>query len=355
MRVHFNQTGKGRKKMAAVISKATGQPSTYIKMPTNGYRIGNFSVDENGTLIWENIDPAVVQTVLDTLRDNGFEESETESTPAADFSATRIPFNQTGKGRKRMVAVISKTIGQPSAFIKMPTNGYEIGEFKVDQTGTLVCDDVDPAVVQTVLEALRENGYIPESAKEPEPDSAPSTEQEDTPPAVIPADNVLVIEYPMTGFTPEKLSNLHMLVDSKASLIKKALGVTELPIHVSKQAIGFPWFHGALDGESVHAYSQFIAALCESAKRKTRVVARDLDRYDNARFSFRVWLVTMGMIGPAFSLARKLLVTPLPGNGAWRYGPPPKPANPLPPQPDVARWPLPEAGETPSAEAEITV
>ena len=44
---------------------------------------------------------------------------------------------------------------------------------------------------------------------------------------------LLTIEMPLDGFSPEKLENLQKLVYSKALLIKKALGTEELPITIN--------------------------------------------------------------------------------------------------------------------------
>jgi len=71
----------------------------------------------------------------------------------------------------------------------------------------------------------------------------------------------LEISVPLDGFTPEKLDILRRLIDSKAPLIMKALGVEDLPIQVGKNKIGFPWFRGDLDADSINAYAQFCCAL----------------------------------------------------------------------------------------------
>jgi hypothetical protein len=45
----------------------------------------------------------------------------------------------------------------------------------------------------------------------------------------------LVIEMPLTGFTPEKLDNLAKLVTAKESLLKAALGAPDLPFSRQKR------------------------------------------------------------------------------------------------------------------------
>jgi len=135
---------------------------------------------------------------------------------------------------------------------------------------------------------------------------------------------MLTIEMPLDGFNPEKLENLQKLIDSKAVLIKKALGAEALPIEVTETSIKFAWFPADLDGETVHAYSQFVAALCETAKRKTRIVAQPHAVYENEKFAMRVYGLGLGLKGSEYTLCRKLLMKNLTGDSSWRFTKPEK-------------------------------
>jgi hypothetical protein len=135
---------------------------------------------------------------------------------------------------------------------------------------------------------------------------------------------MLTIEMPLDGFSPEKLENLQKLIDSKAVLIKKALGAEALPIEVTETSIKFVWFPADLDGETVHAYSQFVAALCETAKRKTRIVAQPQEAYENEKFAMRVYGLGLGLKGNEYTLCRKLLMKNLTGDSSWRFTKPEK-------------------------------
>jgi hypothetical protein len=128
------------------------------------------------------------------------------------------------------------------------------------------------------------------------------------------------------------------MVLAKEALIKTALQVEELPIQVGTDEIVFPWLRPGLKSEETFAYAQFITALCKTAKIKKRVTAKAPEGgFENGAFAMRVFLIGLGMVGPEFALARKLLVGPQSGNSAWRYGPPEKKA--------------PEAAEDEGAEA----
>ena len=135
---------------------------------------------------------------------------------------------------------------------------------------------------------------------------------------------LLTIEMPLDGFSPEKLDNLTKLVESKAALIKKALGAEELPIQILEDKIAFPWFSPEIPAEEMQAYSQFIAALCETAKKKVRVVARPQEVFENEKFAMRVFGIGLGLKGAEYSLCRKLMSRNLSGDGSWRYTKPEK-------------------------------
>jgi len=147
-----------------------------------------------------------------------------------------------------------------------------------------------------------------------------------------PAPDLLTIEIPLDGFTPDKLDILHKLVDSKAVLIKKALGAENLPIQVGEDTIKFPWFpanpnNKPLDHDTINAYSQFVSALCETAKKKTRIVAQPQEAFENEKFAMRVFGIGLGLVGKEYHLCRKLLMQNLTGDSSWRYSKPEKDAN----------------------------
>lgn len=224
-------------------------------------------------------------------------------------------FNVTGAERKKLVGAISEILNTPMKYLGAPGFGYEVGGYTVDKSGT-VSGERDDAL----LTALAGRGFEAEVAANAlitdEPEAAEALESPDR----------VAVEMPMDGFTPEKLENLKKLVESKAALIKMALGADDLPIQMTEEALRFPWFSGRLDGETAKACAQFIAALCKTAKEKKRVTAKARDEFENPRFAMRVWLIGLGMVGDDFKPARKFLLKNLTGNAAWRYGAPEKKA-----------------------------
>jgi len=170
----------------------------------------------------------------------------------------------------------------------------------------------------TWVAALRQQGYEPTEVQYDTDIEAEALAPEAQKP------DRLTVEIPMEGFNPAKLENLSTLVASKEVLLKMALGVDDLPIQIHEDRIAFPWF--PCDGNAT-AYTQLIAALCRTAKEKTRVTARPNQDYPNPRFTMRCWMTaTLGLVGDDYRQIRKLLCSPLEGNSAWSRGSDPRKA-----------------------------
>lgn len=127
----------------------------------------------------------------------------------------------------------------------------------------------------------------------------------------------------MDGFSEAAIDNLRKLVDSKATLIRKALAVEALPIEVNDDRVSFPWFSEMPESEDTQAYMALITALCEMAKNQKRVTATD-KAPANEKYAFRCFLLRLGFIGDEYKTARKILLRNLTGNTAFRNGRPAK-------------------------------
>src|SRR3712207_6530266 len=71
------------------------------------------------------------------------------------------------------------------------------------------------------------------------------------------------------------VGNLTNLLDAKGTLIKKALGIAELPIIIEEEVISFPWFDEMPAAEECTAYTAFIAALCQMSIKQKRISAAE--------------------------------------------------------------------------------
>lgn len=270
-----------------------------------------------------------------------------------------LKFNLKGKERKALVGAIGEILSQPTEYLGMPSAAYNIGGYHIDKEGTVTGEDnlglmvalegrgfeaeksetfhlITPRGTLLIRERFdtaeqaEQTGYgIYFTHKGRDIYTKPTGEGENSVTFAMvgemfeePETDRLVIEYPLDGFTPQARINLEKLVESKAILIKKALGVDELPTIETDTALSFPWFSADLDAESITAHTQFICALCKTAKEKKRIVAKAQETFENEKFAMRVWLIGLGLIGEEYKLARKLYSRNLTGDSGWRYGKP---------------------------------
>jgi len=241
-------------------------------MPSTAYEIGlDYTVDKTGTVIGpDNLD------LEDALRQQGFVAATRE------YDAQISGDNESDE----MDAADCPGIGQ-----------HHPGQY---------ADPTEPPADEMLRKAATWMEGQPES-----PESIKSDETDEP--------NSLSVEYPLGGFNPETLGNLTKMVASKTTLIKAALGAEELPIQMTDETVRFPWF--TLDDPGHAAcYTQFIWALCQTAKGKKRVTAIERGLPDNPRYTMRCWLLSLGLIGGEYAKARKLLLSRLGGNSSFKSG-----------------------------------
>ena len=258
-----------------------------------------------------------------------------------------IRYNVTGARRKELVKVISDTTGARAEYKFMPTCNYEIDYFTVTKDGTLLFDDMaDTEEVEQVLTTIADAGFECEAADS----AALDTDAEDGGAAQdanvgcgCPVDTScearstdradrrdLTVRIPLDKVA---VGNLTRLLEVKGTLIKKALGIADLPIRIEEDAVDFPWFAELPSADEVNAYTHFIAALCEMSKNQKRITATE-KTVDNEKYAFRCFLLRLGFIGAEFKTERKILLRNLSGSSAFKSGQrkteAPKPQPPIP-------------------------
>ena len=238
-------------------------------------------------------------------------------------------FNATGERRKEMVKVISGIVGMKAVYMRMPTCAYAISNFTVSKEGTLAWDErSSEELVEKVLAGLAQAGFTAELEETAEAQAEPQDSAEETAEAQMepeapteePQEGIgLTVSLPRESFTDAALENLHRLVDAKAALIKKALAVESLPVEADEEKVSFPWFADGQDGDAAKAYTHFITALCDMARKQKRVTAKERPA-DNEKYAFRCFLLRLGFIGEEYKGERKVLLKNLSGNGSFKSG-----------------------------------
>ena len=228
-----------------------------------------------------------------------------------------IRYNVTGAKRKELVKVISDTTGEKAEYKFMPTCNYEIDYFTVTKNGTLLFDDrADSEEVEQVLEAIAAAGFDCEPYDGGDSEFEEVSETSDNAPQA--ATEGLTVAVPRDSLSDAAIENLQRIVDSKAALMKKALGTDSLTIEVTDEKVSFPWF-AEMDGDSAKAYTHLVSALCDMARNAKRVTATEKE-VDNEKYAFRCFLLRLGFIGAEYKTERKILLKNLTGSSAFKNG-----------------------------------
>ena len=234
-------------------------------------------------------------------------------------------YNVTGSDRKELVNLVAETIGSPAKYQGAPSFAYTVDYITIDRNGVLSFDDrADTGVIENLLEQLAAHGFnaeLPETAPD-SPDTAENSEVEE-----VPGDEEITEHDETVGLTiylPKDKANidlLRQLVQGKSGLIKKALGLKDLPIEEDSDEIVFPWFADAsgLSPDEVKAYTAFISALCKLSANAKRVSMTEKP-VDNEKYAFRCFLLRLGFIGREHKITRKILLRNLEGSSAFKNG-----------------------------------
>ena len=224
----------------------------------------------------------------------------------------KIHYSITKEQRKKLVEVVGKALGVTASYCGAPSFSYRVGAFEITRDGCLCfgdeADEADEAEVERVRTALREAGFVA-AEDETEMPTAEADSDEDS----------LTISPPRSSFTETALKNLDALLASKGKLNQKAFNIEKATYTLTEETIKFAWFHGKIAEDTVRAYTDFISKLCEMAQKQKRAMAKEKPT-ENEKYSFRCFLLRLGMIGAAYKTSRKILLQNLTGSSAFKNG-----------------------------------
>lgn len=223
-----------------------------------------------------------------------------------------INYNITGTDRKKLVSAIAEYAGEKAKYLGAPSFAYQVGGYIISVNGQVTIEDTCAA--PALARFLREEGF---QAEDSLADCVADEEIEE--PTETDETDGAYISMPRDLFTDASLENLKGILAAKGNLIKKALGVENLPMEVTDTAVSFLWFHGTPSPEELKAYGAFICKMCEMARNQKRVTAKEKTT-DNDKYAFRCFLLRLGFIGDEFKAERKILLRNLTGSSAFRSG-----------------------------------
>ena len=294
MELKYNVTGSERKSLVGAISTALNVSTKYLGAPTFAYEVGDYHIDKVGALTGpDNLD------LEDALHQQGFDAAgESRHYDEPDTYKSGLG----GMGALDEFPDIDQH--HPGQYVNPNAPFTETMQRQIDEVISFEDLRMDGREELGLGRTRRkdfqgENGMQASDVPEPFEDIG------------------LVIEMPRVSFTDTALDNLKRLVESKGSLIKKALGAEALELEIADDIVRFPWFEDGTDPDAVKAYTHFVTALCEMARVQKRVTAKKKES-DNDKYAFRCFLLRLGFIGAAYKGERKILLKNLSGSSAFK-------------------------------------
>ena len=257
--------------------------------------------------------------------------------------------------RKEIIKVLGEHLGVKPKYMGVPTCAYKIetaeGTYIIDRAGKITTSDGNEVELETILQLSVEG--IPEPYTQTK--VFKQLELSETIEQVSTETTTIEVAVPMEGHTGISLRNLVNIVYSKQVLIKKSLGTTSniieddfckgineakietledfktasnntgvdkcqrITFDFNNNTITFKLLEGEVSADKIQAYTQLVTLLNQSAKVLKHASAKSKDT-DNDKFTFRVFLVRIGMISDEYKATRKILLENLEGNSAFRSG-----------------------------------
>jgi hypothetical protein len=294
MELKYNVTGSERKSLVGAISTALDSPTKYLGAPTFAYEVGSYHIDKVGTLTGpDNLD------LEDALHQQGFSaDGDTRKYDEPDTYESGLG------GMDALDEFPDIDQHHPGQYAKPNAPITEAMQKQIDEVIAFEDLQMDEREELGLGHTRREN-FQGENGMQASDVPEPSE------------DIGLVVEMPRASFTDTALENLKRLVESKSSLIKKALGTETLELEITDDKVGFPWFEDGTDPDAVKAYTHFVTALCKMAQVQKRVTAKEKET-DNDKYTFRCFLLRLGFIGAAYKEERKILLRNLTGSSAFK-------------------------------------
>lgn len=219
--------------------------------------------------------------------------------------------------RKEKVKILGKHLGIKPKYLGVPSFAYEVGDFTITREGTIIDKAGDEMKLDEILNSSEE-----------------TTETEF---------NSIEISFPMEGHDERTIKNLLNMIYSKQSLIKKVFDCSEnivekelideistleslseilttinkencKGIDFNDEKITFNFING-----DIQTSSEFLSLLIKKAKELQYTSSKPIET-DNDKYTFRTWLIRLGMIGPEYKAHRKTLLSSLTGSSAFRNG-----------------------------------
>lgn len=233
------------------------------------------------------------------------------------------------KNRKDLVKALEERLAAKAAYQGAPTFAYKVGPYTVAKDGTLSAETYD----EDLIAELTAKGIIEGAGEET---------------------GTTAIALPMEVHDGQSLMNIVFRIHSKDELLSKVCGkkgafrisvtfIQELDairpktkeeflealqscggneintgITFTEEKVVFTGFPFTKDSGVINAYTRLVECISNEAVIKKRIRPERIGLPENEKYSFRNWLVTVGMKGDEYKEARAILLRNLSGHAAFR-------------------------------------
>lgn len=327
--LRFELKTENRKDLVARLAELTGTKARYMGMPSAAYQVGDYTVEKDGTLVIE--DGAADSGILRQLADEGLIDGSALAGDTNDESAdVNLPTDENMEMTQATVEneyVAEKPVEYGEAAEEVPAAENKEAAETAEETEPVAADEIVTA-----------------DAEEFEVEGEESEADE------------VVVDLPLAGHTGRSLRNLVNMVFSRAALINRAIGsslrvdkelveaikstegedvksfidtldeyeirsgrtgMEGITIDPEEQMISFSTLPYTEDGDRIRAWMQLFSGMSKMAKEQKRIQAKAVDM-TNEKYSFRCWLLRLGMNGDEFKGTRRILMENLSGHSAFR-------------------------------------
>lgn len=246
----------------------------------------------------------------------------------------RYSFKTSGLERKQIAKIIAEALSIEVVYAGAPSFCYRVADWKIDREGIITTPEMpfkEKDILRKVLDALKTAGVITQG-------------------------NGTVI-FTIDGHTENTLRNVVNLTYSKQSLLKTALdwqsdivpeslvgainttpinslddfakivnngidigqiqGESNLEFDLAEKTVSFSFFNASLEVNEVFAFITLCRKINEQAKKQKFSSSKQREN-PNECYSMRVWLIRLGFVGEDYKTERKVLLSRLDGNAAYK-------------------------------------
>lgn len=309
MRINYNVTGSKRRSLVDAISQELNAPTHYFGAPTFAYEVGGYHINKSGTVTG----PDNLELEADLQGLHGFEavereydEPDTYENGLGGMGATPSMEDVRAEAQREMRRLKLESENIPDYSHRGQYGGDELPAFEELQ----MTEGEELGLGKQRREDFQgENGMRADDCSE-----AFTYQAELSDPNCNGLYDTFAIELPKNGLTDAEVQNLLKLVESKRTLLTKALG-RPLTVNGKGETLQFLYPYSEEAGVGI-MYSQLSTAFVNYAQKHQRVTGAERE-VESEKFAMRTFLVRLGLNGADFRVARKWLCRNLSGNASF--------------------------------------